>query len=145
MISLAKKTFSANADTLQDIRASVRQACEKQAATTEQIENIVLAINEACMNIIQHAYENEPDKDIILEIFSSKSDKKKEMIFQLTDHADCIDQLKIKSRDLNDISPGGLGVHMIQELMDHVCYIQTDTESQSKSGNTLELRKIIHP
>ena len=47
---------------------------------------------------------------------------------------------QIKSRDLNDIRPGGLGVHIISECMDEVSYSPADG-----GGTVLTMRKKLAP
>ena len=45
------------------------------------------------------------------------------LIIRVTDFAPTADPTKIRSRDLSDIRPGGLGVHFITELMETVEYL----------------------
>jgi anti-sigma regulatory factor (Ser/Thr protein kinase) len=44
----------------------------------------------------------------------------------LEDEARQVDPSKIKSRDLDEIRPGGLGVHIIREVMDEAVYERRD-------------------
>ena len=44
------------------------------------------------------------------------------MIFELLDHAPPIDVSRVKSRPLEDIRPGGIGVHFIEQLMDEMVF-----------------------
>jgi sigma-B regulation protein RsbU (phosphoserine phosphatase) len=108
--------------------------CEEQ-----EIDAIVLAINETCMNIIQHGYSNAEDDsscgEIIIEIF----DDNEQVMFRITDFAERIDPAKIRPRNLEEIRPGGLGVHFINEVMDTVEY----KAGENNIGNVVELRKKI--
>jgi len=85
------------------------------------------------MNIIQHGYQNNREGEIILEIISGD----RELIFRITDHAPCIDTHQLVSRPLDDIRPGGLGIHFIKCVMDGIEYKAGD----NNIGNILELRK----
>ena len=87
------------------------------------------------MNIIQHGYGAGQVGEIVLEILLLDN----EILFRLSDFAKPIDVKKIKSRDLNDVRPGGLGVHFINEIMDEVQYLHKD----DGSGNVLEMKKYI--
>jgi len=136
---LLKSNFQSSSSILKDIRDQVREICEQQEINNSIVENVILAVNEACMNIIQHGYENKPDHEFSIIVALSKEANKKELIIQLIDHAKKIDPSKIKSRELDDIKPGGIGVHIIHKLMDSVVYL----ESQQDTGNILELRKIL--
>lgn len=70
------------------------------------------------MNIIEHAYEKKPG-DIIFEVRQEKS----QLVFQLTDFAQTVDCSCIRPRELDDLRPGGLGVHFINQAMDKVEYL----------------------
>ena len=63
----------------------------------------------------------------------------KELLFRITDFAEPIDRNCVKSRDLDDIRPGGLGVHLIHELMDDVRFL----DYCGIAGNILEMKKTI--
>ena len=131
-----KARFNSNPAQLQQVRELVRQTGQRLELTTTTIEKLVLAVNEACMNIIQHGYDAN-DGDIALEIISGVE----EIIFRITDHAPRIDKAKLVSRRLDDIRPGGLGLHFIKSVMDNIEYKSGD----NNIGNILELRKKIRP
>jgi sigma-B regulation protein RsbU (phosphoserine phosphatase) len=99
---------------------------------TSQLE---IAVNEACTNIIQHAYKGDPSGEIVLEILNNGTD----IIFRLTDFAKPVDPAGIKPRDLSDIRPGGLGTHFMREIMDDCSFEQL----ADGSGNCLEMVKKI--
>ena len=40
----------------------------------------------------------------------------------IRDHGRSVDPSSIKSRDLDDVRPGGLGVHIMRSVMDRVEY-----------------------
>ena len=56
MAELLDRTFPARTEDLSAVRAAVREACQRAHCTEEASEQVVLAINEACMNIIKHGY-----------------------------------------------------------------------------------------
>ena len=88
------------------------------------------------MNIIQHAYGRDDQGDIILEVEKQGSN----MIFRLTDfahHKTCSDEMQ--SRPLDEIRPGGLGCHIINEIMDEVQLIECD----GSCGNVLQMKKSL--
>lgn len=133
---LAAEEFQAKADQLKLLRQMVRDCLEKEGCEKEFIQRMVLAVNEASMNIIQHAYGNRETDIFRVEIFSDN----KELTFYLTDFAPEVDKQSIKSRELDDIRPGGLGVHFINELMDQVEFL---TRPGDHSGNVLQMKKQI--
>ena len=100
------------------MRDRVREMVESGGAAAELTEAIVVAINEACMNVIQHGYQGSAHEEYELRVGHHKS--RHAMIFELLDHAPPVDRTKIKSRSLEDVRPGGLGVHFIRQLMDEM-------------------------
>ena len=127
--------FLSRADKLKPVRDVVRELAQRQGCTKENLDCMVMAINEACMNVIQHAYAEDDNGEIILEFWKDNDD----LVIRIYDFADKVDKSKIKSRDLDDIKPGGLGVHLIHKVMDKVEYVDMPNEP----GNLLEMRKQI--
>ena len=134
---LAKVRFEARAENLQGARDLVRGAVQKKGYASATINCIVLAVDEACSNIIRHGYGEGKTGDIILEVLYSND----ELIFRLTDFADQVDKTTLRSRDLDDLRPGGLGIHLIKKVMDSIEYLDVP----QGVGNVLELRKKLTP
>lgn len=126
--------IAAEASKLKLLRCIIRDTAQYIGIDDALCMNLVLAVNEACMNIIQHAYKNESNREIHLTI----SYNNKQIIFNLQDDAPCVDLSRIKPRDLSNIRPGGLGVHFMKKIMDEVQYGEC-----SECGNTLTLIKHI--
>ncbi|MCU7842876.1 MAG: ATP-binding protein [Candidatus Thiodiazotropha sp. (ex Monitilora ramsayi)] len=116
----------------------MREALDKalaDIAIEKQIrEQLILAVNEACMNVIQHAYCGDHQGEIRLTL---EHDGRR-LRFLVEDDAPCIDPTCITPRDLTDIRPGGLGVHFIREIMDEVRFSPTGGQ-----GNKLEMIKHL--
>jgi len=123
------------ADKLKPVRASIREMATAQGCSPENLDCLVMAINEACMNIIQHAYHGDENGEIILEFYRDGD----VLIIRIHDFAEKVDKDTIKSRDLEEIRPGGLGVHFIHQVMDVVEY----KDREDEPGNMLEMRKTI--
>lgn len=132
---LAEIRFSSRPDQLREVRSVVRKAVKTQGYIPDVANCIVLAIDEACTNIIKHAYGERLTGEIVLEILSNST----ETIFRLTDFAEAVDKKSIRSRELEDVRPGGLGVHFIHEVMDEVEFL----EPPEGVGNILEMRKKL--
>jgi phosphoserine phosphatase RsbU/P len=132
---LAELRFAARAEHLQELRAAVRTAAQQCGCTPTLTEQLTLAVNEAAMNIIQHAYRNAPAGEIILEIHNNGA----ELVFRLLDFAAPVDRDALQPRDLDKLRPGGLGLHLIRTVMDAVEYLPPPPGV----GNLLQLRKRI--
>jgi len=134
---LAKFQFKSRSKNLRQMRCSVRNVLHQYGYPGDAVDNIVLALCEACSNVIRHAYGEECSKEMVLEIFHDEQ----RLMFRLRDFATPIDMDCIKSRKLDDLRPGGLGVHFIYKIMDEVAYARC---SEGK-GNVLEMTKQIVP
>ena len=86
--------FNAHPSLLREIRGAVQRVTRRFGASEACAEDIVLAVDEACQNIIRHAYRGESDDVIELEI-EHRSDG---LVFSLVDHAPTIDPSQIKPR-----------------------------------------------
>jgi sigma-B regulation protein RsbU (phosphoserine phosphatase) len=127
--------FPARAAELKRIREAVRESVEGCGCSAKSTADIVLAIDEACQNIIRHAYRRESDNVIELEI-EHRGDG---LVFSLLDHAPTIDPSQVKPRDLDDLRPGGLGTHFIRRVMDEVDFLRP----ASGHGNLLRMVRRI--
>ena len=92
-----------------------------------------LAVSEAAANIIEHAYKSEANKDIVYKV-KEFNDR---LIFILRDYGEKSEIHKIKSRELDEYQEGGLGVHLINSIMDKVEYFHLE------DGTKLEMTKYF--
>lgn len=127
--------FRAHADRLAPVRALVKRAAQSFGCSEPLCDKLVIAVNEACMNVIQHAYHGDRSGEIALEIRNNGT----QVIFRLEDEAEPINLDSVQPRDLADLRPGGLGVHFIREIMDS-CEMG---HLERRRGNYLEMRKNI--
>jgi anti-sigma regulatory factor (Ser/Thr protein kinase) len=130
---LAEIRFPSRAEQLPAVREQLRSIVGHYEIPGDESHCVVVAVNEACMNIIQHAYGDGACGDIILEVY----DDKQELEFRLTDFAPTVDKFRIKARDVNTVRPGGLGVHIIHEVMDEVAF----PDPPRGAGNVLVMKK----
>jgi len=127
--------FPARAYQLKQVRSVVHRAMKQLGCAQMDCDRIVLAINEACMNVIQHAYQDDQGGEIILEIFAVPQG----VMFRLTDFAAPVDESRIRARKLDELRPGGLGVHIIHEIMDSVEF----KHPAEGPGNIMEMHKRL--
>lgn len=135
MQKLLELRIPSQPDRLCLVRVLVRRSAQLVGCHDQLSEQLVLAVNEACMNIMQHAYKGDESGEIVLEIFNNGDS----IHFHLRDFARPVDLDQIKPRALGDVKPGGLGTHFIREIMDE-CRIG---HLEDGNGNYLEMcRKI---
>jgi anti-sigma regulatory factor (Ser/Thr protein kinase) len=84
---------------------------------------IVLALDEAIANIIRHAYRGRSDGLIELQCRESADGLEVTML----DSGEPPDPSKICARETGSDQPGGLGTHIIRDVMDSVSYQRTES------------------
>jgi anti-sigma regulatory factor (Ser/Thr protein kinase) len=125
----------ARAERLKEVRGAVGEAAGRCGCSDEAMREVVIAVDEACQNIIRHAYGEKTDGDVVVEIRCHGDT----MIVDLRDFAEKVDPATIKPRELDDLKPGGLGTHFMREVMDSVEYL---APPQGR-GNLLRMVKRI--
>jgi serine/threonine-protein kinase RsbW len=107
-------------ENLEIIREFVSRIARKVGFQEEATNNIELAVDEACTNVIEHAYNKDERKliDIMIQIDPQK------FTIIITDHGKGFDPKKISKPDmkkyLEEMRVGGLGIHLMQKLMDEI-------------------------
>jgi sigma-B regulation protein RsbU (phosphoserine phosphatase) len=101
-------------ETLRLVRTVVGEAAALCGCSENCIRDIVIAVDEACQNVIRHAYGGIPDGEILVDI-RREGDR---IAFNVIDFADPVDLSKVKPRSLKELRPGGLGIHFISQCMD---------------------------
>ena len=121
------------------IRSAVYPIVIEAGFSRKEARRIVLALDEACSNIIKYAYEGDPTQFINASITIERDG----VHFQLTDTGRKPDVSTIAPRKLDDIRPGGLGTHFIRSVFDSVVY---DTGRERGTVLTLvkERRQTVH-
>ena len=114
------------------------QACQQHKIPRQTCLDLQLAVEEACINVIEHGYADLQPGTIAI-TFKIKD---RQVSITITDFGHEFDPTKYPPPDLTsdwDQRPvGGLGVYLITKLMDAVRYT-----SDPVQGNRLELTKNI--
>ena len=113
---------------LSGARELVSAVARRLGFTEEGAGQVALAVDEALCNIIRHGYDRRTDKPIWLTLdpIEAGSGHPRGLTIVLEDEARQVDPGTIKSRDLDEVRPGGLGVHIIRQVMDDVRYERRD-------------------
>ena len=127
--------FAAKFEYLDEIRDFVGEIARAGGFSDKDVYNIQLATDEAASNIIEHAYENQPDG--VLELSCGMRGDVITII--LIDRGESFDPSEIPlpdlKADLSDRKIGGLGIFLMRKLMDEVHY------ESKKTGNVLTMIK----
>jgi len=131
-------TVKSKTDNLSVVRDFIRSYASKCGLMEKEISKIVLAVDEACTNIIKHAYKYSPQGDINLRINCSQN----KFVVLITDTGNHFNPELIPEPNLaafqKEKRKGGLGIFLIKKLMDEVNY-----KNLSGERNQVELVKYI--
>jgi len=104
------------------VREFISEAARKYGFDEEAVGKIALAVDEACTNVIKHAYNYAPDRELQVNI--QKSGTNLEVV--ITHDGKSFDPEAIKPPNMPDylkhFRHGGLGMHLMRSLMDKVEY-----------------------
>lgn len=128
--------FPAKFDQLDAIREFAAQAARDAGMDDSAIYAVELSMDEACTNVIEHAYEGMDGGEI--ECTCDSDDKN--LTILIHDHGKSFDPSTIAlpnlDADLDSRPVGGLGVFLMNKLMDEVRF-----EPLGESGNVLTMIK----
>lgn len=118
-----KLIVKSRTENLSRIRDFVNTFALEAGITPDVVENIILAVDEACTNIIRHAYKSYPDGDLIIKVKFSQS----RFFVSIIDYGKSFEPETIPDPDLQRYyrqrKVGGLGMYLMKTLMDDVKYI----------------------
>jgi anti-sigma regulatory factor (Ser/Thr protein kinase) len=120
------------------VRAALDCLCELMGFDDKCRGGIVLAVDEALTNVIRHAYHGALDKPIEVTMHAGNEDAAGGLKVELRDWGQPVPLEKIKSRALEDVRPGGLGVHIMTCFMDTVQF-----DPRPDGGTLLTMTKAL--
>lgn len=107
---------------LNAVREFVSGAARGFGFSDEDVGKIALAVDEACTNVIKHAYKYDPGRDIAVTVSGSE----KTFEVSIRDHGTAFNPAAIEQPDMKEylthFRRGGLGVLLMRSLMDKVEY-----------------------
>ena len=141
VLSMKKKTrqyflkIPSQVDNLEIIRDFISGVAKKVGFEADDANKIELAVDEACTNVIEHAYANDDSKDIDIAI---KLDYQK-LTIVVTDRGKSFQFKQVEMPDMDaylaELRVGGLGIYLMKTLMDEVDY-------QTKPNGNNEVRMV---
>lgn len=120
------------------IREFVTSIGRQATLNEEEINKLELAVDEACANVIEHAYGHDITKDV--SVRATFDDEK--LKISVIDEGRGFDPTGINQKSLDQLvherRSGGLGIRIIKTLMDEVSY-----EIEPGLKNELHMTKLI--
>ncbi len=120
------------------VRGTVERLTETLGFPIAQRRSITRAVDEALTNIARHSYGNRLDQPIAM--YFRRAQRRHDGQVQqgleilLCDSDPPVDPCKLQGRSLDEIRPGGLGLHFIRQAMDTVEF--------TRKGPTNRLRLV---
>lgn len=104
-------------------------------------DKIVLAVDEACTNLINHAYKRDRSKELCVQIETID----KNFIVKILDMAPPFDPMTATQPDMEEyfksFKKGGLGIKIMRLVMDEILYYPSN---EKNPVNTLVLKKQLN-
>jgi serine/threonine-protein kinase RsbW len=125
------------------IRGALEPLMDMLGFSAEHTRAIIRAVDEAVANIMRHSYHGRLDQPI--EVYCNRLQRRANgepeqgVEILLFDCGLAVDTTKLPARSLDEIRPGGLGLHIIRGSMDTVEY------KRAGRLNRLRLVKYAHP
>jgi serine/threonine-protein kinase RsbW len=123
------------------VRGAVERLTESFGFSEPDCRAVTRAVDEALTNIIRHAYNGRPDRPIEMSFRSvhrqSDHTPSEGLEILLCDRGPSIERAQLCMRELEEVRPGGLGLHFIQQSMDIVEY------KRANGTNRLRLVKYV--
>ncbi|MCC5909515.1 MAG: ATP-binding protein [Clostridiaceae bacterium] len=115
------------------IRLTVSGIANRMGFDIEEIEDIKVAISEACTNAITHGICEEENK-FVVDFFT---EEEKLTIYVYDNGKGCLSS-NIKTPNIGELKEGGLGVFIIKSLMDDV-----EITSNNGKGTVIKMTKRV--
>lgn len=137
---MEKKTFSADLELLHQMLTFVQDYCTQKPLDKSNLNQIILALEEALVNIIEHAYNNSLEKGGIEIVCQDINNGRPGIEFLIIDTGSPFDPTDIESLPptvFDEYSAGGHGIRLYLKIMDKVHY------KREQQSNYLSLVKYL--
>src|ERR1700751_2227588 len=122
------------------VRGALERLTEVFGFSPPDRRSVTRAVDEALTNIMRHCYNGRTDQPI--EVYCKRvrprtSQGADGLEILLCDQGPAVDPSKLRGRRLDEIKPGGLGLHFIRQSMDTVEF------KREQGANLLQLVKYL--
>lgn len=137
-----KYNIGCSLDNLLGARDFIRQSLKDHVPSEVTMNEIVLALDEMCSNLMIHAHHCDPDHMLELSIKTDEKEKGN-LVFEIIDDGTVFDINAFTEPTLDNLihvkRKGGLGIRLVKSIMDSIEY-------ETREGrNICRLRKKVTP
>lgn len=125
-----KMEITANPEYVSIIRLTTSGIANKVGFCIDDIEDLKVAISEACTNAIKHSLE-----DRFTIIYSMIENG---LTIEIIDNGKGYDRSTVSEPDIDNLKESGMGLFIIESLMDEVI-----VESQEGKGTSIKMTKYL--
>ncbi len=115
--------ISCSLENLKGMRDFIRKSLKSHVASDVQLNEIILALDEMCSNLMIHAHQCNPDHHLEMNIDVPQQGK---VVFEIMDDGEMFDINRFHEPDLGNLihekRKGGLGIRLVKSIMDEVQY-----------------------
>ncbi len=128
-------TIESRTERLEDVRGFISREARHFGFDDDIISQIALAVDEACTNIIKHAYRMEPNQNLTVSVSMENSGPRRKFVVTILDTGITFDPSGYSAPDMKEyflqMKHGGLGIVLIRKLMDEVHYSSTPSKANA--------------
>jgi anti-sigma regulatory factor (Ser/Thr protein kinase) len=117
------------------VRSRVREFSSALGFAENESSSIELAIDEAICNVIKHGYRGQAGRPIDVRLERVERDGRTGLQVTIVDECEPVEPESMVGRDLDDVRPGGLGLHIMRTVMDEVEHIP-------REGGGMQIRMV---
>ena len=111
-------------ENLKGVRDFIRKSLRAHVASDVVLNEIILALDEMCSNLMIHAHHCNPDHFLELSIDIQENGK---LVFEIMDDGEMFDINQFSEPKIDNLihekRKGGLGIRLVKSIMDDVQYL----------------------
>jgi serine/threonine-protein kinase RsbW len=115
--------ISCSLENLKGMRDFIRKSLRSHVASDVELNEIILALDEMCSNLMIHAHHCNPNHHLEMSIDVPQRGK---VVFEIMDDGEMFDINRFHEPDLGNLihekRKGGLGIRLVKSIMDEVQY-----------------------
>ncbi len=112
-------------ENLKGMRDFVRKSLRSHVASDVVLNEIILALDEMCSNLMIHAHHCNPDHRLEMSIDVPQKGK---VVFEIMDDGEMFDINRFQEPKIDNLihekRKGGLGIRLVKSIMDEVLYVK---------------------